>query len=234
MPSHSPCSLLLLPLLLAACGSYAGLAPGETRAVDVAAPEPPPPYRVQPGDTLAIAFAHHATRTSTVTVRLDGKLSIPFAEEVHVAGLTVPEADDEITKRVASQLRDPDLTITVVSMAQSQVFVGGEVARPMAVPLVPGMTAFQALTASGGITPNGAKDSVILVRANGPGKRIVRRLSVDGADMLSQDVALGPFDILFVPTTSVADVGTFVNSYVNAIIPHAVNFSAFYNLRPGL
>jgi protein involved in polysaccharide export with SLBB domain len=118
-------------------------------------------------------------------------------------------------------------------MAQSQVFVGGEVARPMAVPLIPGMTAFQALTAAGGIAPSGAKDSVILVRAGGPGKRIVKRLSVDGAAMFEQDVALAPFDIVFVPTTSVADVGNFVNSHVNAIIPHAVNFTAFYDLHYG-
>jgi polysaccharide biosynthesis/export protein PslD len=92
------------------------------------------------------------------------------------------------------------------------------------------MTAFQALTMAGGIAATGAGDSVILVRADGPGKRLVRRLSMHGADMLTNDVALGAFDILFVPKTSVADVGAFVNSHVNAIIPRAVSFTAFYDL----
>jgi len=227
-PSAPP---LLSSLLLAGCGSFADLDAGETRAIDVPIAEAPPPYRIQPGDGLTIAFAHHPTRTTNVVVRVDGKVSIPFAEEVHVAGLTVPAADTELTKGVGQHLRDPELTIAIATMAQAQVFVGGEVARPMAMPLIPGMTAFQALTAAGGFAPSGAKDSVILVRADGPGKRIVKRLSLAGADMLAGDVALGPFDILFVPTTTIGDIGMFVNTHVNAIIPRAVNFSAFYNLE---
>jgi protein involved in polysaccharide export with SLBB domain len=219
-----------LVLFASACGTYAGLSEGESRSYETRVVEEAPLYRIQPGDGLTILFAHHATRKTDVVVRPDGKLSIPFAEEVHVAGLTVAEADDALTTRVATQLRDPELTIVVATIARSQVFVGGEVARPGAVPLVPGMTAFQALTMAGGIAATGAGDSVILVRADGPGKRLVRRLSMHGADMLTNDVALGAFDILFVPKTSVADVGAFVNSHVNAIIPRAVSFTAFYDL----
>jgi protein involved in polysaccharide export with SLBB domain len=167
-------------------------------------------------------------------VRPDGVVSIPLAYEVHVAGRTVPEVDDLLTKGVATTLRDPELTVIVLTMAKSMVFVGGEVGKPGPVPLVPGLTAFQALTAAGGIAPSGAADSVIVVRADGPGRRIVRRVSLAGADMLKNDVALGPFDIVFVPRTAIADVGMFVNNYINSIIPHSVSFTAFYNLKPGV
>jgi len=220
--------------LLAACGSYASLQPGETRDVATPVPEEPRPYRIQPGDGLQIEFANHPTRRIAVVVRPDGVISIPLAEEIHAAGRTVPEVDDLLTQSVGRTLRDPELTVEVATIAQSQVFVSGEVGRPGAVPLVPGLTAFQALAAAGGIAPSGADDSVIVVRADGPGKRTVRRVSLHGADMLTNDVVLGPFDIVYVPRTSIADVGMFVNNYINAIIPHSLSFTAFYNLKPGV
>lgn len=226
------CTLVLvLASVSSSCGSYAGLDEGETRTVETSVVEEPIEYRIQPGDGLVIEFAHHPTRRTELVVRPDGAISIPFAEEKHVAGLTVREADDLLTASVKEHLRDPELTILVAAVARSQVFVGGEVGRPGAIPLVPGMTAFQALTAAGGIAPSGADDSVILVRSNGPGKRMVRRLSLAGGDMLANDVALGPFDIVFVPRTRVADVGLFVNSNINAIVPRAINFTAFYDLQ---
>jgi protein involved in polysaccharide export with SLBB domain len=233
LTSHPFALLLALVLasMAASCGSYAGLAVGETRIVETQSELEPPVYRVQPGDGLVVEFAHHPTRRAEVVVRPDGVLSIPFAEEVRVAGRTIPEADAMLTELVGKRLRDPELTILVATVAKSQVFVGGEVLRQGAVPLVPGMTAFQALTAAGGIAPTGASDSVILVRADGPGKRIVRRVSLEEGDMLTNDVVLGPFDIVYVPRTAVADVGAFVNANVNAIIPRALSFTAFYNIQ---
>ncbi len=233
MTSHPFALLLALVLasMAASCGSYAGLAVGETRVVETQPDLEPPVYRVQPGDGLVVEFAHHPTRRAEVVVRPDGVLSIPFAEEVRVAGRTIPEADAMLTELVGKRLRDPELTILVAAVAKSQVFVGGEVLRQGAVPLVPGMTAFQALTAAGGMAPTGAADSVILVRADGPGKRIVRRVSLEEGDMLTNDVVLGPFDIVYVPRTAVADVGAFVNANVNAIIPRALSFTAFYNIQ---
>lgn len=233
MTSHPFALLLALVLasMAASCGSYAGLAVGETRVVETQPDLEPPVYRIQPGDGLVVEFAHYATRRAEVVVRPDGVLSIPFAEEVRVAGRTIPEADAMLTELVGKRLRDPELTILVAAVAKSQVFVGGEVLRQGAVPLVPGMTAFQALTAAGGMAPTGAADSVILVRADGPGKRIVRRVSLEEGDMLTNDVVLGPFDIVYVPRTAVADVGAFVNANVNAIIPRALSFTAFYNIQ---
>lgn len=222
-------------IALAACHTFDRIPEGEetpfdTRAAE-APPEETPEYRIQPGDGLAIKFAHHPLRNLDVVVRPDGRISIPFAEEVRVAGRTVPEVDEQLTEGVSRRLRDGDLTVVVVTVARSQVFVGGEVLRPGAIPLVPGLTAVQALLAAGGVAPTGDDSSVIVVRAAGPGKRIVRRLALQDRGLVTHDVVLGPFDIVFVPRTAVADVGNFVNSHINAIVPRAVSFSAFYNLE---
>jgi hypothetical protein len=123
--------------------------------------------RIQPGDGLTVKFAYHPLRDLEVSVRPDGRISIPFAEEVHIAGLTVAEADARLTAGVAEVLRDPQLTIVVTTVARSQVYVGGAMVRPGAVPLV---------------------------------------------------------------RTFIADVGLFVGSHINAIIPRAAIFTAFYNL----
>ncbi len=225
--------LILAPLLVAACTTFHELPEGEPVAFDTRVAEEPdsPEYRIQPGDGLSIKLVHHPLRSMDLVVRPDGRVSIPFAEEVRVSGHTVAEADALLTEGVARSLRDPELTVVVMTVARSQVFVGGEVVRPGAIPLVPGLTAFQALLAAGGVAPTGDETSVILVRAAGPGKRIVRRLSFADRGIITNDAVVGPFDIVFVPRTFVADVGNFVNSHINAIVPRAVNFSAFYNLE---
>ncbi len=218
-------------VLLCGCNSFEKIPEGEAQSFETRAAESQPTeYRIQPGDGLAIKYAYQPTRNLDVIVRLDGRISIPFAEEVHVAGRTIEEADALLTERVGKVLRDPDLTVVLTTMAKSQVFIGGEVTRPGAVPLAPGMTAYQALLAAGGVAPTGDEKSVIVIRAAGPGRRTVWRLDLEGQGLVTHDVVLGPYDIVFVPRTFVADVGAFVNSHINAIIPRAANFSAFYNL----
>jgi hypothetical protein len=43
------------------------------------------------------------------------------------------------------------------------------------------------------------------------------------------DVVLRPYDVIFVAQTTVARVATFVDQYINAIVPKALSFP--YNLN---
>jgi protein involved in polysaccharide export with SLBB domain len=111
------------------------------------------------------------------------------------------------------------------------VFVGGEVNQPGQVDLQPGLTALGALSSRGWLKTNAASDSLLLIRAAGPGKRLVRRLDLSKENVAKNDIPLRPYDIVFVPKSSVSQVGEWVDQNINAIIPRAISFGAFYDVN---
>jgi polysaccharide export outer membrane protein len=96
-------ALALLPVM--ACG------PGGkgTGVRQVAFPEmkPPPPgqievtpYRVMKGDTLSVTFPFNTEfNVTSALVRTDGKIDLPLIGDVPVYGLTIPEIQENISKR---------------------------------------------------------------------------------------------------------------------------------------
>lgn len=189
------------------------------------------PYRIAPGDGLSITFAFHPERNTDVTVRPDGKFSLSLVKEVHAAGKTTAELDAELTKALATQLKAPQLAVNVKTFATQRVFVGGEVGRPGTVDLDSGLTALRALTAAGGLTSTAASDSLLLIRAAGPGKRIVKRLDLSKENLAKNDILLRPFDIVYAPRSSVSQVGLWVDQNINSVIPRIFSFGAFYDLN---
>ncbi|MEM7200741.1 MAG: polysaccharide biosynthesis/export family protein [Planctomycetota bacterium] len=188
-------------------------------------------YRLSAGDQLQVNFAYHPERNIGITVRPDGKVSMPFAEEVQAAGRTIEDLDQDLTERVSQRLKNADLTVLVQNFARQRVYVGGEVTRPGERPLVPGETVYQAIAASGWFRDEAAQDSVVLVRATKEGERQALKLDFSEDALLAMDVELQPFDIIYVPKTSIARVGVWVEQYINRILPRGVTFGAFTNLQ---
>lgn len=189
------------------------------------------PYRIAPGDVLGLRFAYHIERNTDVAVRPDGKISIPFAEEVHAAGKTVAELDDELTVALARHYKHPDLSVLVLTFAPQRAWVGGEVNQPGDVELRTGLTVMQALSARGWFKSTAAADSVVLIRGAGPGRRVAKKLDLSPANIAQNDVPLRPFDIVYAPQRSIVQVGEWVEQNINALVPRMLSFGAYYNLN---
>jgi protein involved in polysaccharide export with SLBB domain len=181
-------------------------------------------YRIQPGDRLRVAFAYHPTRNRMLAVRPDGRVSLTFAEEVQAAGLTIPELDAALTARVAEHLDAPDLTVEVEAHARQRVYVAGRVARPGELPLTPGMTLQEAITAAGSFAVGAARDAVVLVRADNPSSRSAIKVNADEEAMVAADVELQPFDLIYVPPSGIARVGIWIQQHINDVIPRGFRF----------
>jgi hypothetical protein len=59
----------------------------------------------------------------------------------------------------------------------------------------------------------------------------VRRLELSKENVAKNDIPLRPYDIVFVPKSSVSQVGEWVDQNINAIIPRAISFGAFYDVN---
>jgi polysaccharide export outer membrane protein len=111
-----------------------------------------PPFIIGPGDILDVSVWKEPNFSRQVPVRPDGKISLPLLNDIQAAGQSPMQLAAAITEKLKKYVTDPQVTVTVMVINSQKVYVVGEVLRPGPIPLLPGMTALQALSLAGGIT----------------------------------------------------------------------------------
>jgi polysaccharide export outer membrane protein len=208
--------LVLSAVLLSAC---AARTPSATPPL--AAPfDPAAPYTIKVGDSLDIRFYKTPELNVEVPVRSDGKISLELVGDVQAGGLQPEELARALTERYASELMEPRVSVIVRSFG-GQVFVGGEVRSPSAVPFSTGLTALQAIHGAGGFLETARRSDVVLIRREGPAFKgytleLTRPLS---GEAFEQDVQLQPSDIIHVPRSRISNVNLFVEQYIRNNLP---------------
>ena len=90
-------------------------------------------YRIGPEDALQIFVWKNETLSRVVSVRPDGKISLPLLGDVQAAGQTARELRDALVKRYAEFIAAPEISVIVNEVKSIKVSVIGEV--PKAGPL---------------------------------------------------------------------------------------------------
>lgn len=192
--------VLLMAFALGACNSR-DLPP---TTVDTA--EQPPFYQIGAGDSLTVFVWRNAELTTTVTVRPDGRISVPLIEDLYVEGKTPSNLSREIEKELAVYIQDPLVTVIVggfVGTFPQQVRIVGEASQPQSIPYRANMTLLDVVIQVGGITEFADGNNTTLVRFQNNETQEYRvrldDLLRDGD--ISANVALLPGDILIIPET---------------------------------
>lgn len=194
--------------------------------------EPTREYLIGGGDTLSVKLFYTAELNEEVTVRPDGRISLQLVGDVPVAGRTPEEVSQELRERYAGYLTQPDVTVIVRGFGSQKAFVGGEVKSPSMINIDGRMTLADAVFQAGGALDTAALSSVILIRAK-TGGRDVYRVDLDGGLEGEDPVpVLRPYDVVYVPKSFIAQVGMYVDLYINRIIPKNATFTAFYQVNP--
>ncbi|MDT7812993.1 MAG: hypothetical protein QOJ42_2909, partial [Acidobacteriaceae bacterium] len=115
-----------------------------------------PDYVVGPGDTLTVALWGGISQSLTRTIDRDGKLNLPDAGPVQVAGLSLERVQGIITSALKKQYRDVQVAVTVARLRSIRVYVVGDVQRPGAFDISSLSTPLNALFAAGGPTSIGS------------------------------------------------------------------------------
>jgi polysaccharide export outer membrane protein len=130
--------------------------------------EPPAPpqsgYVIQPGDLLQVRVFNQPDMSARVRVRDDGKISIPFLNDVTAVGLTPNALAQQLQTRLKEFINAPVVTISLEEAHAFSVSVIGEVNKAGVYPMPPGAGVLQALAAAGGLTQYAAKDKIFVVR----------------------------------------------------------------------
>ena len=225
--------ILFLQLLLISCSN---LVKNHTSAYhfDIQArASPEQEYRLQIGDQLDIKFYYNSDLNEQVTVRPDGRISLQLVHEIVAAGLTPLELTRLLTEKYAAELKEPEITLIVRSFSSQKVYVDGEVSRPGIVNLIGPLTVLQAISQAGGVKDTARTSEVVIIRRDAENKPLILPVDVkkvmDGTDM-KQDIALMPYDIIFVPKSAIANVNVWVDQYIRRNIP--LNFGLGYTVGP--
>ncbi len=99
-------------------------------------------------------------------VDANGEISFPYIKgRVRVAGLSESEASELFIKLLAPHIRDPQVTVRIQSFRSRRAYVEGEVRNPGSQIFtdVP-MTLNEAINRAGGITSDGNRSAITLVR----------------------------------------------------------------------
>jgi polysaccharide export outer membrane protein len=180
-------------------------APARTSAPPpvVAAPgvNVPPEYTIGADDVLSIVFWRDKELTAEVTVRPDGKISLPLLNDVQASGLTPSQLKDRIVDESKKYVEDPNVTVVVKQINSRKVFIAGEVRKPGPYLLTGAMTVLQMISIAGGLADYAKPDKISVVRVEN-GKPVSFRFNykeVSEGKKLNQNIELKPGDTIIVP-----------------------------------
>lgn len=162
---------------------------------------PPPDYVIGAEDVLSVVFWRDKDMSGDVTVRPDGKISLPLINDIQAAGLTPDQLRAAVETAAKRFLEDPNAAVMVKEIKSRKVYITGQVARPGPYPLGGPTTVLQALATAGGLLEYAdAKNIVVMRTENGRTlsykfnyKDVIRRKRIE------QNITLRPGDTVVVP-----------------------------------
>lgn len=161
-------------------------------------------YILGPEDVLEITVWRNVDLSKTVTVRPDGKISLPLIGDVSAVGKTTVQLADEISGKLKEYKENPQVTILVKEVNSYAIYVLGEVAHPGKFPLKSKTTLLQAVTVAGGFTATAARNKIVVFRFAKDGTSQIKiKASYDDIVLRegsNQNIELKPGDQIVVPS----------------------------------
>src|SRR4051794_7331597 len=133
--------------------------------------QPDGEYVIRQGDLVNVRVFGQENMSARSRVRGDGKISLPFLNDVTAAGFTPVVLSAQLQTRLKDFINNPVVTISLEEIRAVPVSVLGEVPRPGIYPLDPNAGVLQGVAAAGGFT-NFASREIFVLRTSADGKPV--------------------------------------------------------------
>jgi polysaccharide export outer membrane protein len=161
----------------------------------------PDDYVIGAEDVLNVLFWREPDMSGEVTVRPDGKITLPLIGELKVAGLKPEALRDEVQKEAGRFLSDANVNIVVKQINSRKVFITGQVGKPGSYPLTAPHSVLQLIALAGGLGEYADGGNITIMRP-GQGRTSVLKFNykkVSKGQALEQNIQLMPGDTVVVP-----------------------------------
>jgi len=164
------------------------------------------------GDLVEVSVFGVPDLATKARISNSGDLYLPLIDYVHIADLTVDEAQELIQKRLTDGgfVRNPHVSIYVSESSAQAINVLGEVARPGPYPAVGDRHLYDLLAAAGGLTEKSNRNVSIMHRGN-PEEKVELHLPLNLAEDPKNNVELHPGDTVVVQRAGIVYVVGEVN-----------------------
>lgn len=158
-------------------------------------------YWVGPEDVLHISVWKNEAMSRTVSVRPDGKISLPLLNDVQAAGHTPMEVRDFLVKKLAEYMPAPEVSVIVQEVRSFKVSVIGEVKTTGRYELKSWTTVMDVLAMVGGFNEFASRSRIVVLRPEG---KTMRRIPFNYNKAIAEggeqdNFYLRPGDIIVVP-----------------------------------
>ncbi len=158
-------------------------------------------YVIGPEDVLGVVFWREAEMSGDVTVRPDGRITLPVIGEMPAAGLRPEQLQRQILAAAEKYIAEPNVALVVRTINSRKIFVTGRVTTPGTHPIRGPMTAMQAIALAGGLTEYADAKGITILRTVG---RETKSFKLNYKDItkgknLQQNIMLEPGDTIVVP-----------------------------------
>jgi protein involved in polysaccharide export with SLBB domain len=232
--------------LLSSCSSNGPIKQNNTMFAEVPALKtdastiPTSYYILGEGDSLEINVWRYDSMKRSIRLDTSGNVSLPLVGQIRVAGLTVQQANEEITNRLSKYFIDPQVDIQVTEVRSQRIYLLGEVANPGSFPL-DHKTSVWEIIAKGAFNKDANMEEVLLIRNNIPngenqGDTRIFALNLNPAKIGADSASVVPGylqngDIIYVPPLKIADVSRFM-THLSAIISPILGLESAVLLVP--
>ncbi|HUX90627.1 MAG TPA: polysaccharide biosynthesis/export family protein [Gallionellaceae bacterium] len=165
------------------------------------AADKPEIYQLRQGDTVLISVWREDTLQKQVVVLPDGSVTFPLIGRVEVAGLSTPEVEQRITKKLKEYFPEPIVSVVIVGIDGNRAYVTGKVIHPGPLIISGPITVLQAISLAGGFDRFADENGIKVIRAKPAGQEIfpVNYKDIISGKNMSTNVQLKADDTLVVP-----------------------------------
>ena len=158
-------------------------------------------YVIGAEDVLYIHVWKEETLSKTVSVRVDGMISMPLVDEIQAAGITPLQLKEKLTEKLKDFVEAPNVTVIVMEANSFKVYISGQVKSPGVLRLRSETSLAQAISLVGGFAEWANQSKIIIIRKEDGKERrftVNYKKIVKGQD-LSLNILLKPGDTIIVP-----------------------------------
>lgn len=161
-----------------------------------------PSYVIGEDDVLGINVWNEPNLKQPVSVRPDGKISLPLVGDIQAAGRTPAQLQQGIAAKLQNYINHPDVTVIVQQINSRKYNVLGRVMKPGAFSLSTTTTVLDAIAQAGGFQDFAKQKDIYVLRRtpNGGDTRLrFNYKEVIKGRNLEQNIKLEPNDTIVVP-----------------------------------
>jgi len=182
--------------------------------------------RIGVGDLLKVGVQGVQDYDQELRVGGDGDVHLALLGPVHVAGMTIEQAQELIRKKLMAggYFTDPQVAVFEKEFATQGVSVFGEVAKPGVYPVTGPRKLFDVLSMAGGTTPK-AGQVITISHQDHPGEIQNVTLSRDPAQNMKANVPILPGDTVAVSKAGIVYVVGAVKNPLGVVMENSGNIS---------